>query len=73
MPPPLADNGVTYADGTKASVDQMAKDAAAFLMWASEPKLDNRHRTGIAVMIYLLIGTALAYGAYRNVWRGKKH
>jgi ubiquinol-cytochrome c reductase cytochrome c1 subunit len=58
MPPPLNSEGqVQYLDGTKPTVDQMA----------------NRHRTGIAVMIYLLIGTLLAYGAYRNVWRDKKH
>ena len=74
MPPPLvADGQVTYADGTKATVDQMAKDASAFLMWAAEPKLENRHRWGFVVIIYLLIATALAYGAYRNIWRDKKH
>jgi ubiquinol-cytochrome c reductase cytochrome c1 subunit len=74
MPPPLVSDGqVTYSDGTKASVDQMAKDVSAFLMWAAEPKLENRHRWGITVVIYLLIATGLAYGAYRNIWRDKKH
>ena len=74
MPPPLvADGQVTYADGTTASVDQMGKDGSAFLMWAAEPKLENRHRTGVAVLIYLLLATAFAYGAYRNIWHGKKH
>jgi ubiquinol-cytochrome c reductase cytochrome c1 subunit len=74
MPPPLvADGQVTYADGTKASVDQMAQDVSAFLMWAAEPKLENRHRWGTMVLIYLLIATGLAYGAYRNIWRDKKH
>ena len=74
MPPPLvADGQVTYADGTKASVDQMAQDVSAFLMWAAEPKLENRHRWGMMVLIYLLIATGLAYGAYRNIWRDKKH
>src|SRR3954454_8105587 len=34
MPPPLTTNGqVTYADGTKPPVEQMAKDVAAFLVW----------------------------------------
>jgi len=74
MPPPLvADGQVTYSDGTKATVDQMAQDASAFLMWAAEPKLENRHRWGIVVILYLLIATGLAYGAYRNIWRDKKH
>jgi ubiquinol-cytochrome c reductase cytochrome c1 subunit len=74
MPPPLvADGQVTYSDGTKPTVDQMATDVSAFLMWAAEPKLENRHRWGIVVLIYLLIATGLAYGAYRNIWRDKKH
>jgi len=74
MPPPLtADGQVTYADGVKATREQMAEDVSAFLMWASEPKLDNRKRTGVSVVLYLLIATILAYGAYRNIWRDKKH
>jgi ubiquinol-cytochrome c reductase cytochrome c1 subunit len=74
MPPPLVAEGqVTYSDGTKATVAQMSDDVSAFLMWAAEPKLENRHRAGVAALIYLLIATALAYGAYRNIWRGKKH
>lgn len=74
MPPPLVAEGqVTYADGTKPTVDQMGKDAAAFLMWAAEPKLEARHRAGVAILIFLLIATGLAYGAYQNIWRDKKH
>ena len=74
MPPPLvADGQVTYADGTKASVDQMAKDVAAFLTWSAEPKLEARHKTGLAVIIFLLIATTLAYLSYRNIWAGIKH
>jgi ubiquinol-cytochrome c reductase cytochrome c1 subunit len=74
MPPPLAADGqVTYSDGTPGTVDNYAKDVSAFLMWAAEPKLENRKRTGLAVVGYLLIATLLAYGAYRNIWAGKKH
>jgi len=74
MPPPLAADGqVTYADGTTATIDQMATDVAAFLVWTAEPKLENRHRAGIAVLIFLLIATTLGYLAYRNVWAGVKH
>ena len=71
--PLVADGQVTYADGTNASVDQMAKDVAAFLVWTAEPKLEIRHRTGLAVIIFLLIATTLGYMAYRNVWAGVKH
>ncbi|MBO9375352.1 cytochrome c1 [Sphingomonas histidinilytica] len=74
MPPPLAADGqVTYADGTKSTVDQMAKDVSAFLIWTAEPKLEKRHATGIAVLGFLLIATILAYLSYRNIWAGIKH
>jgi ubiquinol-cytochrome c reductase cytochrome c1 subunit len=74
MPPPLTSDGqVGYTDGTKASVDQMAKDVAAFLVWTAEPKLQARHGAGVAAMIFLLIFSFLAYGAYQNVWRNVKH
>ena len=74
MPPPLVAEGqVTYSDGTKATVDQMAQDVSAFLVWTAEPKLEARHRAGIAIVIFLLIATALGFLAYRNVWAGVKH
>lgn len=73
MPPPLADGAVTYTDGTKNSLNQEAKDIAAFLTWAAEPELEQRHSTGLAVLGFLLIGTFLAYGSYRTVWRNVKH
>ena len=73
MPPPLVSDGqVTYADGTKATVDQMAKDVAAFLIWTAEPKLEARHRTGIAVVIFLFFATVLAYLSYKNIWAEAK-
>jgi ubiquinol-cytochrome c reductase cytochrome c1 subunit len=69
MPPPLTSNGqVTYADGTPATVDQMAKDVAAFLVWTGEPNLENRHAAGIAVAIFLLVATILGYLAYQQLW-----
>jgi hypothetical protein len=39
---------VQYKDGTKPTVDQMATDVAAFLVWTAEPKLEKRHQTGLA-------------------------
>ena len=73
MPAPLGPDQVTYADGTKATVDQEAKDVSAFLVWTAEPKLENRHRTGLGVLIFLLITTVLAYMSYRTVWAREKH
>ena len=73
MPPPLTSEGqVSYKDGTKASVDQMAKDVAAFLVWTAEPKLEKRHQTGWAVLGFLLFATVLGYMSYRTIWADKK-
>ncbi len=73
MAPPLTGDGqVTYADGTKSTVDQMAKDVAAFLTWTAEPKLENRKSSGLAVLGFLLIATILAYMSYRSIWAEKK-
>jgi ubiquinol-cytochrome c reductase cytochrome c1 subunit len=69
MPQPIVSDGqVTYADGTNATVDQMALDVSAFLTWTAEPYLENRHRAGIATLIFLLIMTVLSYLAYKNIW-----
>ena len=71
MPPPLTTDGqVTYADGTKATVDQMAKDVSAFLVWTAQPDLERRHAAGLAVAIFLLIATILAYLAKQQIWHG---
>ena len=74
MASPLAGDGqVTYTDGTKSTVDQMAKDVAAFLTWTAEPTLDKRKQTGWPVLGFLLFATVLAYMSYRSIWAGKKH
>ncbi len=73
MPAPLTSDGqVTYSDGTKATVDQMAQDVSAFLVWTAEPKLEKRHQTGVWWMGFLLFATVLAYMSYRNIWAEKK-
>lgn len=74
MPPPLTSEGqVTYLDGTKATTDQMAQDVSAFLQWTAEPTAQSRKETGFAVLLFLLLTTFLAFGAYQTVWRGVKH
>jgi ubiquinol-cytochrome c reductase cytochrome c1 subunit len=73
MPPPLTTDGqVEYQDGTKPTVDQMAKDVAAFLVWTAQPELERRHAAGAAVAIFLLIATILGYLAYQQIWHEAK-
>ena len=74
MPPPLTSDGqVTYADGTKPTIEQMSTDVSAFLSWTAEPNLESRHAAGFASIIFILIFCGLAWGAYQNVWRDVKH
>jgi ubiquinol-cytochrome c reductase cytochrome c1 subunit len=69
MPPPLSEGQVDYADGTKATVAQMAEDVVTFLHWAAEPNLEARHRLGFQVVIFLLALTALFWFVKERVWR----
>ena len=68
MPPPLQDGQVTYDDGSPETVEQYAKDVAAFLMWAAEPQLDARKRIGFQVMIFLIVLAGLMYFTKKKVW-----
>lgn len=73
MAPPLSDDQVTYDDGTKQTVDQYARDVAAFLMWTAEPHLEDRKRTGFMVLVFLLGLTALVWMTKRAVYANKDH
>jgi ubiquinol-cytochrome c reductase cytochrome c1 subunit len=73
MPPPLARGKVTFDDGTQSTVAQEAKDVAAFLAWAAEPKMEERKRFGLGAMIYLVIFSGLLWASYRRIWRNVAH
>jgi ubiquinol-cytochrome c reductase cytochrome c1 subunit len=68
MPPPLNPDQVKYADATQASVAQEAHDVVSFLSWAAEPTLDERHRMGFKVILFLIVLTGLLYAAKRKIW-----
>ncbi len=68
MPPPISDDQVSYADGTKATREQIAKDAVAFLNWGAEPELDQRHNLGVKVLIFVFVLTVLFYALKRKIW-----
>jgi len=68
MAPPLFEDGVEYADGTPATVEQMAKDVTTFLAWAAEPTLEVRKQTGVKVILFLLVFAAVLYAAKRKIW-----
>jgi len=73
MPPPLADGAVTYDDGAPQTVDQYAKDVAAFLMWTAEPHLDKRKQVGLAAMSFLIVFAGLLYLVKKKIWADVQH
>lgn len=68
MAPPLSEGAVEYADGTKATVEQMARDVTTFLAWTAEPELEVRKAMGLKVIGFLIILTLLLYGVKRKIW-----
>ena len=50
------------------TVDNYARDVTAFLAWTADPRLEERKRIGMMVMIYLLITAVLLYFAKRRIW-----
>ncbi|MGE4063187.1 MAG: cytochrome c1 [Rhodospirillaceae bacterium] len=68
MPQQITDDRVVYADGTKATAQQISADVTAFLHWAAEPKQEIRHATGIRVMLFALLFTVLAFLYKKRLW-----
>ena len=73
MPKPLSDGQVTYDDGAPQTIDQYSRDVSAFLMWAAEPHMEDRKKTGFRVLVFLLLFGALVYLTKRKVWEGVAH
>jgi cytochrome c1 len=68
MANPLGDGVVEYTDGTPKTARQYAADVAAFMMWTAEPKLEERKKTGLRVMAFLLVFAGLLYYTKKKVW-----
>ena len=67
---PLADGDMEYADGTKPTLDQEAKDVVTFLAYIASPELETRKRLGVRAALFLLLLTGLTYGVKRKLWTG---
>ncbi|MBB3233471.1 cytochrome c1 [Phyllobacterium endophyticum] len=73
MAQPLQDGQVTYDDGAPQTLSQYSQDIAAFLMWAAEPHLEERKKTGFRVMVFLILFAGLVYVAKRRIWADVEH
>jgi ubiquinol-cytochrome c reductase cytochrome c1 subunit len=72
-PPPIQDKMIKYTDGTPLTQDQYARDVTAFLMWAAEPKLEQRKRIGMQALLFLAITSLLLWLAKRRLWANIPH
>jgi len=69
MAPPLDDGSVLYEDGTPPTLENYARDVAAFLMWTADPHMELRKKTGFRVLVFLTIFSLLLYLLKRQIWR----
>ncbi|MEJ1160777.1 cytochrome c1 [Prosthecomicrobium sp. N25] len=73
MSQPIQDGQVEYTDGTPATLTNYAKDVSSFMMWAAEPKLEERKHTGFKAMAFLIVFAGLLWFTKRKVWADVAH
>ena len=73
MAQPLVDGRVDYADGTKATLQQEAKDVVTFLTYVANPEMEERKRMGVKVVLFLALMSCLTYVVKRQIWSGVDH
>lgn len=69
MAPPLNEVQLEFADGTPATVEQMAKDVSHFLTWAARPELEDRKRMGVKWAVFLAFATVLSIAVKKRIWK----
>lgn len=72
MPPLISEGQITFDDGTKATVEQMAHDVVNFLQWAAEPEMQDRKSIGLRALTFVGILAVLMWFANKAVWRNLK-
>lgn len=86
MAPPLAGEDVEYTvhggdddhhgEGytpPQPTLDQEARDVAAFLMWAAEPHMVDAKQAGVRNVIWVLILAVLLFYTNKKLWAAIKH
>jgi ubiquinol-cytochrome c reductase cytochrome c1 subunit len=73
MPPPLSDGLVEFDPAAPNDQKSLSKDVAAFLMWAAEPKLVQRHKAGVVAVIFLIFLAVMLYLTNKKLWAKAKH
>ncbi|MGL4322714.1 MAG: cytochrome c1 [Beijerinckiaceae bacterium] len=75
MAPPLSAGQIEYPKGPDGkspvpeTVEQYAKDVAAFLTWTAEPHMEARKSLGLRVLLFLVVFAGLLYFSKKRVWK----
>jgi ubiquinol-cytochrome c reductase cytochrome c1 subunit len=72
MPNVLNPGQLEFADGTEATVENMARDVTAFMAWAAEPELEQRRQMGVRIILFLIVLGGLTYAVKRKIWADVK-
>ena len=73
MRQPIQDGQVEYADGTKNTLAQEARDVTTFLAWAANPELVERKKIGVRIALFLILMTGVTYAVKRQIWADVDH
>lgn len=63
---------VSYDDGTKATISQMAHDVTNFLQWVAEPEMEKRKALGVKSIFFAILLTIFFYLSKQKVWKNLK-
>ncbi|HAG52888.1 MAG TPA: cytochrome c1 [Alphaproteobacteria bacterium] len=72
MPSQLEDGMIEYFDGSLENKEQYAKDVAAFLAFAADPKRIERQNLGVGVLFFVIMFAILTYLTKRQIWKDVK-
>ncbi|QCO56176.1 cytochrome c1 [Pseudorhodobacter turbinis] len=72
MAPPLYEDQMEYQDGHSNSIENVAEDVTAFLMWTAEPKMMARKQAGFTAVIFLSVLSVLLYLTNKRIWSAVK-
>jgi cytochrome c1 len=61
---------VSYEDdGSPEVLEQYARDVSHFLTWAADPYMEERKRTGLQVILFLLVFAGVMYSVKKKTWK----
>lgn len=67
--PDVLGGSTAQDDAQRAQISSTAKDVSAFLIWAADPRAQERKRMGYYVLAYVAVMTLLLFLWKNRIWR----